>query len=60
MQRTTTTSLAVGAFLAIMLVMAMLVLTTSLRVEDFGPVIVYGVALVGVAVLLFGPTPEER
>jgi len=58
--RSSTTTIAVGAFLAIMLVMALLVAATGLRVEDFGPVIVYGVALVGVSVLLFAPTPKDR
>ena len=58
--RSSTTTIAVGAFLAIMLVMALIVAATGLRVEDFGPVIVYGVALVGVSVLLFAPTPKDR
>jgi len=58
--RSSTTTIAVGAFLAIMLVMALLVAATGLRVEDFGPAIVYGVALVGVGVLLFAPTPKDR
>lgn len=39
-----------------LLVTGVLVLTTALRVEHFGPVIVYGVALVGVLSLLLAPT----
>ena len=58
--RSSTTTIAVGAFLAMMLVTALLVAATGLRVEDFGPAIVYGVALVGVSVLLFAPTPRDR
>jgi|AntDryMetagUQ255_1029468.scaffolds.fasta_scaffold32792_2 hypothetical protein len=58
--RSSTTSLAVGAFLVILLVMTALVPTTGLRVQDLGPAIVYGVAIVGVGVLLFAPTPKDR
>ena len=59
MQRSTT-SLAIGAFLAMLLVMAVLVPTTSLRVEDLGPVIVFGGSLVAVGVLLFAPVRTDR
>jgi len=46
-----TTRIAVGAFLVLMLIMAALVATTGLRVEDFGPVMVFGVTLLGIGVL---------
>jgi len=43
-----------------MLVMAVLVATTSLRVEDFGPVMVFGVALLGIGVMALIPPGRGR
>ena len=60
MRPSQTTRFAVGAFVALMLVMGVVVLTTSLRVEDFGPVIVFGLALVSVGVLLRAPRDRGR
>ena len=60
MRPSRTTRLAVGAFLVLMLIMGVLVLTTSLRVEGFGPVMVFGLALVSVGVLLSGPRDREQ
>jgi hypothetical protein len=60
MRPSQTTRLAVGAFLVLMLIMGVVVLTTSLRVEDFGPVIVFGLALVSVGVLLRAPRDRGR
>lgn len=47
-----------GALLAILTVAAALVAVTGLRVEDLGPVIVYGVALVAVVALTLAPAGE--
>lgn len=60
MRASRTTRIAVGTFLAGMLVMAVLVLTTSLGVEDFGPVMVFGVALLSVGVMLLAPARPDR
>ncbi|CAN5630664.1 hypothetical protein BH20ACT17_BH20ACT17_06040 [soil metagenome] len=60
MRPSQTTRFAVGAFLVLMLIMGVVVLTTSLRVEDFGPVIVFGLALVSVGVLLRAPRDRGR
>jgi len=60
MRPSQTTRLAVGAFLVLMLIMGVVVLTSSLRVEDFGPVIVFGLALVSVGVLLRAPRDRGR
>lgn len=50
------TKLAAGAFLGLLLITGALVLTTDLRVEDSGPIIVLGVSLASVFLLLFAPT----
>ena len=60
MRPSQTTRFAVGSFLVLMLIMGVVVLTTSLRVEDFGPVIVFGLALVSVGVLLRAPRDRGR
>lgn len=54
------TRIAAGALLGLLLVTGMLVLTTDLRVEHLGPVIVYGVALTTVVALLLTPTGKAR
>lgn len=60
MRPSATTRIAVGAFLVLLLIMAALVATTGLRVEDFGPVMVFGVALLGIGVLWRVPRDRER
>jgi hypothetical protein len=50
------TRIAAGAFLGMLLVTGVLVLTSDLRVEDMGTVIVFCVAVLSVVLLLYGPT----
>ena len=52
--------LVAGAFLGLLLITGALVLTTDLRVEDSGPIIVLGVSLACVFLLLFAPTEGSR
>jgi len=54
------TRVAGGIYVGMLLIMAVLVLTTGLRVEAFAPAIVYGAALVGVGVLLLSPARRDR
>ena len=44
-----------GALVGILVGASVLVATTGLRVEHLGPVILYGVALVGVTALVLAP-----
>jgi hypothetical protein len=56
-----TTRIAAGIVLGLLVIAGVLVLTTDLlHVEHFGPVIVYGVALAGVVALLVAPTGKAR
>jgi hypothetical protein len=52
--------IAAGAFVGMLLIASALVATTSLRAEDLGPVIVYGVAAVSVFLLWFAPIGRLR
>jgi hypothetical protein len=55
------TRIAAGTVLGMLLVAGVLVLTTDvLGVEHLGPVIVYGVALVGAVAMLFAPIGKAR
>lgn len=54
------TRIAAGIVLGLLLITGVLVLTTDLHVEHFGPVIVYGVALATVLALVFAPTGKAR
>lgn len=53
-------AIAYAAFLGMLLITGGLVLTGDLRVEDSGPVIVFGVAFLSVFYLLFAPTKRAR
>ena len=55
-----TTRIASGTVLAILTIAGVLVLVTDLRVEDLGPVLVYGVAAVAVGALLLAPVSSAR
>ena len=59
MRSLSVTRLMAGALIGMLLVTGVLVLTTGLTVEYFGPVLVYGVALVAVAALLVAPTGKS-
>lgn len=50
------TKLVAGAFLGLLLITGALVLTTGLRIEESGPIIVLGVSFASVFLLLFAPT----
>lgn len=52
--------IATGVFLGMLLITAALVVRTDLRVEDAGPIIVFGVAALCVFLLLFTPTGSAR
>jgi hypothetical protein len=52
--------IAAGVFLGMLLITGALLVTTDLRVEDSGPVIVFGVAALSVFLLLFTPTGSAR
>ena len=52
--------IAAGVFVGMLLVAAVLVVRTELRVEDAGPIIVFGVAALSVFLLLFTPTGSAR
>ena len=57
--RRSTTELMGGAVVAILLVAVVLVATTGLRVEHLGPVMLYGLAAVGVVALLLAPAGKR-
>jgi hypothetical protein len=48
-----------GAVVAILLVAVVLVAITDLRVEHLGPVLLYGLAAVGVVALLLAPAGKR-
>ena len=54
------TRIAVGAFLAALLVGAALVPATALRVEDLGPLIVLALSLLCIALLVLAPVGRSR
>jgi hypothetical protein len=60
MRSSSTTRIAAAACLGMLLVGAALIPITSLRVEDLGPIIVFGVALMSVFLLLFAPIESPR
>ena len=60
MRSSPTTRIAAAACLGMLLVGAALIPITSLRVEDLGPIIVYGVALMSIFLLLFAPIESVR
>ena len=55
-----TAKAATAIVLGMLLVTGVLVLTTGLEVQDFGPVIVYGVALTAVVALFVAPAKRSR